>query len=93
MSFFARKTHFFDKNGNIYPCQPLFTFNIKELFSYGNFLLKFRKIHLRKVKEMVKPPLEHLQFSQKWAMMICLTIVWHFPFSILTFSEQRETPL
>ena len=32
MSFSARKMHFFDKNGNIYPCSPLFTFDVKELF-------------------------------------------------------------
>ena len=32
MSFSARKMHFFDKNDNIYPCSPLFTFDVKELF-------------------------------------------------------------
>ena len=32
MSFSAQKMHFLDKNSNIYPCSPLFTFDVKELF-------------------------------------------------------------
>ena len=32
MSFSGQKMHFLDKNGNIYPCSPLFTFDVKELF-------------------------------------------------------------
>ena len=32
MSFSARKKHFFDKNSNIYPSSPFFTFDVKELF-------------------------------------------------------------
>ena len=32
MSFSARKMNFFDKNSNIYPSSPFFTFDVKELF-------------------------------------------------------------
>ena len=32
MSISVRKMHFFDKNSNIYPSSPFFTFDVKELF-------------------------------------------------------------
>ena len=68
-AFFCPKNAFFWKKWQFDPlhsaaqhqCQGTF-------FGGGIFLLKSWRILLSKVEHMVKPPTEHVRFSQKWAI-------------------------
>ena len=66
--FLPEKCFFLTKNAIYTLVQPHPTLMSRNFFSIGIVLLKFWRICWRKVAEMVKPPSEHFQFSQKWTI-------------------------
>ena len=68
MSFSARKMHSFDKNGLLTPAGARLSGDVKELFFWGVFYyLNPEGFYwaMGKVGHMVKPPSEHIPFSNR----------------------------